>query len=412
MSGLAYLLHGEGHTITGSDVVQNQQTKALEKLGVRIFFLDRAKSLPEGSILVVTHAISDDDEELVLARKRRQRVVVREELLLEISRKHKNIIAVAGSHGKSTTTAMIGKIFQVAGKKPTIHNGAVLPGSDFGLIVGGREFFITETCEFKRAFLRLYPAVSVITNINAEHMDCYHDLEDVRRTYQVFAGQSGRVFKHSRCENSCEIVGEKFDYGAFGVLEYEAGKYQFRSGSLLVRLGIPGRHNIDNALAAVAVARHFGIGDDEIKEALEGFTGIRRRFEKVGELGDCQIVVDYAHHPKEIITTIKTAKSLYKNFLIVFQPHTYSRTKTLFGEFVEVLGSVDLALYKTYSAREAVLPGGRAEDLAKALGKPMFDVSSNLMRYVLGKTSDYDAVIFVGAGDIDLIAWELLGRAE
>lgn len=351
MSGLAELLRHKEYTVTGSDISMGGHS-----------------TLPENVEIVVKNgAISDDNPELVQAKKLGLPIVDRSELLAQISQEYANIIAVAGTSGKSTTTAMIGEIFKAAGLNPTVHNGAVLMSEESGLHIGGDEYFITEACEFKKSFLTLYSTLAVITNIRPDHMNCYHDFDDLKATFKQFSQQSKSV-----------IFGENF-----------------------------GNHILENIDLATRAAQHFEIDDVIIENALANFKGLKRRFEVLGKLGETIIVSDYAHHPDEIRTTIASANERWNNYLIVFQPHTYTRTRDLFLEFEDVLWNKDVILFKTYSAREDEIIGARAEDLADALNQPCFMSELRLVEFIKKTASRYEAVIFTGAGDIDDIARKL-----
>ena len=346
MSGLAKLLEHKGFTVTGSDLS-----------------LGGHGSLPTGvDIVVKSGAIGDDNPEVTEARSLGLPVVDRSLLLAQISREYKNVIAVAGTSGKSTTTAMIGEVFKAAGLDPTVHNG--IPN---GLTIGGKDFFITEACEFQKSFLTLYPKLGVITNIRPDHINCYEDFDDLKKSFDQFKEQS---------TNHCIPRKTK------------------------IKLKVLGEHNLENAQLALGAALHFGIDEKVAIDALENFNGIHRRFEILVN----GVVSDYAHHPDEIKTTIATARMLYKNFLIVFQPHTYSRTVNLFNEFVDVLKSANTVFFKTYSAREDEIIGGRSEDLAEALNQPFFDCEKRLVSFLKKIAHKYEAIIFTGAGDIDAIA--------
>jgi len=393
MSGLAAILRKEGHVVSGSDPSQNSQTDALCKLGCRIFHKHHAGNITSCmNYVVINGAISDDNPELVRARELGICIIGREKLLAQISQRYKKVIAVAGTSGKSTTTAMIGAIFKHAGLDPTIHNGAApVGGEGLGIDIGGNDFFITEACEFKRSFLTLKPHVAVITNINLDHLDCYKNRGELVAVFDEFASKADFVVKAT---------------DPIDVVEYQPGKYEFDG----IRLGVVGLHNVQNARAAITVAQYFGISTNVIKKALESFKGISRRFERLGCLGVCDIITDYAHHPQEIATTIKTAKSLYERPLIIFQPHTYSRTLGLFNEFVDVFANTEVVFYKTYSAREKPIKGGRASDIARSLDREYFDNKLEIGNFVNNIYTCYDAIIFTGAGDIYNVALDIVQK--
>jgi UDP-N-acetylmuramate--alanine ligase len=263
---------------------------------------------------------------------------------------------------------MIGAVLVASGLNPTVHNGA-RPN----LVIGGKDFFVTEACEFKRSFLALNPTVAVVTNIDADHLDCYRDIDEIRETFAKFTGKATKVITHD-------------------------------SDDMAVELSIPGAHNVGNAALAVKVGLHFGIPIDTIKAALKAFGGVERRFQTIGKVGSAQVIVDYAHHPTEIETTIQTAQSIYGDkFLVVFQPHTYTRTIALFDDFVATLKKCDCVMYKTFSAREKPMRGGDASDLATTLGVEYFDVKKSLQNYIKKVSKNYKAIILTGAGDINKV---------
>ena len=360
MSALARLVELDGAIVTGSDANLNNGHDA--------------KNIHSGlDLVIINGAIADDNAEVLRAQQLGIPIIGREKLLAEIEKRYVNRIAVAGSHGKSTTTAMIGAVLSAGDLNPTVHNGAVP-----NLRVGGREFFVTEACEFKRSFLHLSPTVAVVTNIDFDHVDCYRDLDDIKAAFKEFTDKAPTVF----C--GCTIP--------------EVPKVD-------LKLSIPGEHNLLNAALAIRVGQHFGIPMETITRALEEFKGVARRFEKIGEIDACDLITDYAHHPAEVITTIKTAQELYGKgkFLIVFQPHTYTRTLVLFDDFVRVLQGAPCILYKTFASREKPLKGGTALDLARALKVKYFANKEALRRAVHRMATKYDAVILTGAGDINKV---------
>ena len=343
----------------------------------------------EIDLVIINGAISDDNPELLKAQQLNIPILTRAELLAYIESKYINKIAVAGSHGKSTTTAMIGAVLAAGGLNPTVHNGA-MPN----LLVGGKGYFVTEACEFKRSFLLLKPTVGVITNIDIDHMDCYNNLEEIQEAFNSFASNSKVVL---RCDELCKEVSD--------IEEYSRGKYSFKLLDTTIKLGVVGRHNIHNACAAAHVGLHFGIDIKVIATALENFSGISRRFEFMRKLGECDLITDYAHHPVELETTISTANDLYgeDNYLIVFQPHTYTRTIALFDDFIRVLKGANSVLYKTFSAREKPKKGGSARDLALASGKKYFHEKQLLSNYIDNISKNYRAIILTGAGDVNTV---------
>ena len=407
MSALAVLMYDRGHIISGSDLVPNEQTQMLEDIGVKIHIGHRKQNSVGADLVVINGAIADDNPELCNGTK----VITREQLLAEIESEYSIRIAVAGTHGKSTTTAMIAAILIQANLDPTVHNGAVMciNGHKSNFIIGNGKIFLTEACEFKRSFLTLNPTIAVITNIDFDHVDCFADLDDTKQAFNQFASKANTVIKTEHCP------------------------------PINFKLSVPGAHNRENARAAAQVGRALGIDERTIRIALENFCGIDRRFQKIAVIAEgkqsviqrsvatknlrlpqscqkapeiprtrmseglgmtCHIISDYAHHPAELDVTIATAKSIYNRFLVIFQPHTYTRTVTLFDDFIKVLSTCECVLYKTYAARELPIIGGRAQDLATALGTKYIATPRTLNNFIKKVAHDYDAIILTGAGDM------------
>lgn len=416
MSALAKLLLAAGHKVSGSDAVASVNTRELQTLGIPVYIGHSAEHVRDIDRLVINGAITDDNPELRQAQADGIKIVYREQVLATVARRYQQVLAVAGCHGKSSTTAMLGAIFQKAGQEPTVHNGA-----KDNLHLGGREFFITEACEFRRSFLKLKPKVAIITNVDADHLDCYRDLDDIKHTFAKFAAKADIVIKNATDPNSDALRGKKqtitfgLPYGdvhAVGLHSLPNGGYAFGVAvnpavfgtycqSLRLTLSVPGLHNVANALAAVACALVYRLPFASIHAALSQFNGVARRFEQLGKIGQTPLILDYAHHPREIVTTLQTASMLYRRYLLVFQPHTYTRTLALWDDFVKVLGTVEnLVLYKTYAARGKVIVGGRALDLSRNLGTKYFATTDKLKKYLLEQAPHYDAVILCGAGDV------------
>jgi len=366
MSALAAIMHARGYTISGSDLVANDQTRMLEALGIKIHIGHRKRNSAGADLIVINGAILDENPEL----NNKIPIITREQLLAAIESTYPIRIAVAGTHGKSTTTAMIADILVAANLNPTVHNGAVMQPINSNFIIGGNQIFLTEACEFKRSFLTLNPTVAVITNIDYDHVDCYQDLDDTRQAFSEFARRAQTIIK---TENTPPIN---------------------------FILKVPGAHNYENARAAAQVGRALGISEQTIQTALANFKGIDRRFQKIAVINDCEIISDYAHHPAEIETTIETAGSLYSRFLIVFQPHTYTRTLALFDDFAKILSYCECALYKTYAARELPIYGGRAKDLAVHIRTKYIAAPKTLKNFIQKMSHKYDAIILTGAGDM------------
>lgn len=416
MSALAKLLWHQGTVVAGSDAVESENTKELRQMGMDIFIGHQASNLQDVDCLVINGAITDDNPELLKAQADGIKIIYREELLAKISRRYQKVIAIAGCHGKSSTTAIVGEIFKTAGLKPTIHNGV-----KNNLQIGSKKIFITEACEFRKSFLKLKPTVALVTNVDSDHLDCYKDLSEIKSCFAKFAAKADILIKNAEDANSVDLVG-KLQTITFGIncgMVHTKNLHRLLNGNYvfelvldrkvfptyyqnpIMELSVPGKHNVYNALAAVACALHYGIDISYIKKAVLNFQGIARRFEQLGTIQNTPIILDYAHHPRELETTIKTANSLYHKYLLIFQPHTYTRTLALWNDFVDVLSKVkNIVLYKTYAARGKVIVGGRALDLSRKLKAKYFANTGALKRYIHNQVKNFDAIILCGAGDV------------
>lgn len=425
MSGLAHYLHTLGFFVQGSDVQANEQTAQLEKEGVRIFIGHKASNLNGAEIVVVSSAISDKNPELMEAKKRNLPVVGRAELLSLVASEFENVIGIAGCHGKTTATAMCAHVMRECSGNASAHIG----GDDFefhNFYAGGNKFFITEACEFQGNFLKLKPDFAVILNTDADHLEYYKNEENLLRAYEEFASSAGGCAVCSEDRIAKKIpramtfgMGKNSDVSAENIRS-NGGKYSFSlriQGEIFdrIRLNVYGRHNIYNALAAASVACYYHYPSAFIAEGLQKFRGIRRRFEFLGKLCGADIIADYAHHPRELAAVLRTAGEMDKGKLfVVFQPHTYSRTKLLFEDFVRVLKDIEnLVIYKTYPAREYFDAEGSALTLAESLPKSLYIESlRELGIYLRCSLTPEDRVLFLGAGDIYYVAKQLLQKRK
>lgn len=423
MSGLALYLSKNGYDVSGSDISENEQVKMLKSHGIKVF-LGHNKTNVEGSELVVVNsAIDEHNPELTRAKILGLKIIYRSELLRLVSREHEHIVAVAGTHGKTTTSAMIGEIFCLAGLAPTIHIGGVSKNLGTNFLIGERQYFITEACEYKDNFLSLNPEVGVVLNVDDDHLDYFKTKQNLKRSFEKFVFQSdfsvvydGFLQKNSKKTEKIVQIGENSQYCWADNIEIEANKkYAFDAifcGEYVgrIHLGVFHKHNVTDALFAVAVAKYYGISNQIIVRALENFAGVRRRFEEIGWSGGVRVVIDYAHHPKEISSTMTSAKDITKGRLfVVFQPHTYSRTKKLFNEFVSCFDLADkLYIFRTYPARENYDKKYNARTLSKEISKHkkcLYFSSFKKMKASIQKDiKEGDMLLVLGAGDIDRFA--------
>ena len=409
MSALAMLLRSMGKVVGGCDRSENNFTRRLSKLGVPITTGDAGEEISEYDVVVYTDAVGENDRSLISARKSKIPIVSRGQFLSMLSLCFNSVIAVAGSHGKSTCTAMLAHIFKVAGLSFACHIGA--EDREFSnAYLGGKSYFITEACEYKRNLLWLRPKIGVVLNCDADHLDCYGTAENVKSAYEQFASQSICAVKlYGEMQKTQGVTfgfDNRADYYAKNLVGND-GKFSFdlcegKSCLGQIALNVYGKHNVLNALAAASAARLCGISFEDIRDGLESFTGIARRFEYIGKLNGVTCIADYAHHPNEIKAVLKTVKQVRKGkVFVIFQPHTYSRTKLLFRQFVNVLSNADnLLIYRTYAAREYYDDAGSALTLSRAIKRSKYaDGIEGICSFASAAGAD-DTVLVLGAGDI------------
>lgn len=423
MSALAKFMSVYGYHVSGSDAYKSEETDNLAFYGIKVYIgTDRQREeLNKADLVVYTDAINNQNEELIRARESSKKIYSRAEFLSLISETFSSVLAIAGSHGKTTCTSMCAHVFKYVGLPFTAHIGG--EDSELGnFYTSGNDYFLTEACEYKKNLLKLKPHRAIVLNIDRDHMECYKDEEELLDTFRSFANRAQAAFVCADDEH-CLRLG---DFSNFGIknafADYRAKeirangeKYSFtveEYGKTLcrIKLNAVGKCNIYNALATFAVMRSYGLNEKEIAKGLETFTAVKRRFEKIGEYKGINFICDYAHHPREIISTLATAEGIKKGrVFVVFQPHTYSRTKLLFKDFVEALYPVkNLIIYKTYSAREKYDASGSAETLANALGSLYADNAYVLKTWIKKTAKEGDTILFLGAGDIYYVAQYLL----
>lgn len=436
MSGLAEILLEEGFTISGSDAKQSALTDSLAKKGATIYIGQKASNLSIRPALVVyTAAIREDNEEFKAAVDAGIPMLSRAELLGQIMDNYEKSIAVAGTHGKTTTTSMISQILLVAKADPTISVGGILEAIGGNIRVGGSEVFITEACEYTNSFLHFHPKYSIITSVEAEHLDFFKDIDDIRRSFHEFARNTahdgvliinGQIAALDQITNnlSCSVTTyglcENDDFYAKNITynDHACGTYTLmhKTEDLgTVSLSVPGRHNVSNSLAAIALCLNLGLPLDVIKKGLLQFGGTKRRFEYKGTKNGITVIDDYAHHPTEVAATLTAARNYpHGRIICVFQPHTYSRTKAFLSDFARVLSMADIVvLADIYAAREKNTIGISSKDLLAELQKngqesyyfPSFD---EIEKFLSEKCINNDLLITMGAGDVYLIGEHLL----
>ncbi len=426
MSGVAEVLINMGYEVSGSDLKRANTIERLERLGARIFIGHDPKNLSGAQVVVVSSAIKRDNPEVVKAFEEKIPVIPRAEMLAELM-KLKYSVAVAGSHGKTTTTSLISTVLSQGGFDPTIVVGGRVIALGTNARLGNGAFMVAETDESDGSFLMLSPTITVVTNVDREHLDYYGTMSSLKEAFLDFINKVpfyGLSILCLDCPNIRELIPSvRKRYLTYGfstradlraqnieVLGLETNfKVLFKnSNEGNIRLRVPGRHNAQNALAAVAVGMELGMKFDDIMEGLDEFRGIERRLQVKGRVKDVLFIDDYGHHPEEIRATLSTLKeSLGKRLIVIFQPHRYSRTRLLFESFSAALSLAEaLIVLDIYSAGEDIDEGVSAESLARSMkekGHP--DVAylgdwDKAIGYVLGKVRPGDAVITLGAGDV------------
>ena len=417
---LIQILHSRGFAITGSDVEETKNTEAERALGVRVCIGHDAANVGNADLVVYSAAIHDDNPELQAARARGIKAVERSVMLGYISRTHSQSVGVAGTHGKTTTTGMITTMLELAGKDPAAVIGGKLPLIDGYGKAGNGQSVVIEACEYHETFLHLTSAVGVILNIDNDHLEYYGTMGQLKLAFQKFALLSRTVVFNMDDKNTMDVmytldrrvrtfgIDNDGDYQAINVQEYKPGFFEFdlKEWSKVtghIRLAVPGRHNIYNALAMCAVCRFAGLTVEQCAAAAASFKGAGRRFEVYGECNGAVVVDDYAHHPTELRATLNTAKELgYKRLIAVHQPFTYSRTKMLFNDFVDVLKIPDVAVITPImGSREPNDPTITSAKLAAQIpGSVLVDSLEAAADWVKQNAREGDLVITLGCGDI------------
>lgn len=438
MSGLAEILIGEGFTVSGSDAKESPLTKSLEAKGAKIFYGQRASNIMDTTEAVVyTAAIHPDNPEFARAKEKNLPMLTRAQLLGQIMRNYETPIAISGTHGKTTTTSMVSHILLEGKCDPTISVGGILPAIGGNIRVGESETFVTEACEYTNSFLSFFPKISIILNIDADHLDFFKDLDDIRNSFRRFTEllpSDGTLIINADIPDyqeitkglPCQVVTygleQEADYQAkditfdkYGHASFTVYKNGRKTGSYYLK--VPGMHNVSNALASIALGHLLGLSEEVIIKGLGSFTGTDRRFQYKGEVAGVTVIDDYAHHPTEIEATLHAAGNYpHQKVWCVFQPHTYTRTKALLPEFAKALALADhVVLADIYAARETDTLGISSEDLQKCiqeLGTPCeyFPTFDEIENFLLENCSRGDLLITMGAGDVVNIGEHLLGK--
>lgn len=436
MSGIAEILVNFGFQVTGSNNVETETTKKLEKAGIKVSIGHSEENITDQDVVVYSAAIKQDNPELVSAKAKRIPIIERADFLGELTRCYKDTITVAGTHGKSTTTSMVSLCFLEALKDPSIQVGADIKQLDGNYKVGNSEYFIIEACEYVESFLKFSPKSEIILNIDNDHLDYFKNFENIKNAfikYVKLLPNNGLLVVNGDDKNALDLtqytnatcitygisnkntdffaVNIVFDNNGFPEFDvYAKGEFYGR-----IKLSVPGMHNVLNSLACIALCNYYGIDLKYIQKALLSFTGAVRRFEFKGTINGANIYDDYGHHPTEIIATAKALMNKkYNKSWVVFQPHTYSRTKNLLNDFAKSLLNFDnIIILDIYAAREKNTYGITSKDLVNeicSLGKnalyiPNFD---ECVKYLKENVKENDIIITQGAGTVTNIGPMLL----
>ena len=436
MSGIAEVLHNLGYLVSGSDSRESETTRRLASLGVRVVIGHQAENLGEADVVVRSSAVGQENAEVAAARQRLVPVIQRAEMLAELMRM-KYGVAVAGTHGKTTTTSMVATVLARGGLDPTMVIGGRLNALGSNAKLGRGDFLVAEADESDGSFLKLSPTIAVVTTIDAEHLDYYRDLAHIQDTFVEFInkvpfyGMAVLCLDQENIQALLPRVEKRYvTYGLRSQADVLARDVEFAGmtsacrvfwkGELLGRLAlnVPGLHNVYNALAAVVVGMDLDLRFEVIRDALADFTGVDRRFQVRGEAGGITVVDDYAHHPVELKATLNAAKDGFgRRVIAVFQPHRYSRTQALLGEFSTAFYQADrLFVTEIYPAGEAPIPGVSGRQIADGVaGHGHRHVTyvadkSELAKAVLDQVAPGDMVLTLGAGDVWRVGEEILDR--
>jgi UDP-N-acetylmuramate--alanine ligase len=427
MSGIAELLLNLGFDISGSDISNNENVERLKKLGVMIFHGHNPENIKGCNVLVYSSAVSLDNSEIIRAKQMGLPVIKRAEMLGELINLKETSIAISGTHGKTTTSSMIGSMLTYAGKEPTLVVGGLVQNLNSNSKLGEGQIIVVEADEFDRSFLSLKPTIAIVNNIELEHTDCYKDLNDLENSFLQFCQSVpfyGSVLLNidsfsikniiHKIERPVTTYGMSRD-AAFRAkeLEFKENKSTyslFRAEENLgkIHLNVPGEHNIMNSLGAVALGFELGLSFNSIKNGLLDYKGVRRRFDIKGSHNDVMVVDDYAHHPTEVSTTIEAAKKGWnRKLIVVFQPHLYTRTKEFYKEFAKSLEKADFIIITSiYPSREKPIPGITSKLISDNIDKTKKDVLFNVNEVdqaitILNEIAKPGSMILtLGAGDI------------
>src|SRR5579863_462533 len=424
MSGIAEILLSLGFRVSGSDLRRSAVTDRLEKLGATIYEGHQAHNVEGATVVVTSSAVSTANPEVLEARARKVQVIQRAEMLAELMRL-KYGIAIAGMHGKTTTTSMVATVLAAAGLDPTVVVGGRVDALGSNAKLGASQFLVAEADESDRSFLKLSPILAIVTNLDREHMDCYRDMRDVEDAFLTFIDKVPFYGAVTACIDNPQLAAilprahrRVFTYGVAPSADFRLELLESGPGSRArfqvwtyggplgpFELNVPGRHNVLNATAAVAIGHQLQVEGERIAEGLKGFRGVDRRFQERGTARGVTVVDDYGHHPTEIRATLAAARESTRGRVhVVFQPHRYTRTRDLLDEFGAAFGDADsVVVLPIYAASEEPLAGITAERLAERIEGPGAEFAPDFPAAVAaaaGRAREGDLILTLGAGSV------------
>jgi UDP-N-acetylmuramate--alanine ligase len=437
MSGLATIMKNLAFYVSGSDLQSSEITRRLTKLGIRVTYRHKRENVKGADVVVYSSAIKDDNPEMIEARQNNIPVIHRAELLAELTRL-KSAVCISGTHGKTTTTSIVSEVMQQGGLEPTTVIGGIVIGKTQARL-GAGDYLVCEVDESDKSFLRVYPSYAVITNIEAEHLDYYKDIDEIKEHFGYFANHVpfwGCVFLGADSPSCLEIrqnirrrvvsygTDPEADLVAEGLDKYDFGtSFKVRLQGKPVgrfRINLPGTHNVANALPAIGVGMELGIKIKKIKDALDNFRGVHRRIEYIGDAKGTKVFDDYGHHPTEIAVTLQTLRDYFPNqrIISVFQPHRFTRTYHLFNQFAIAFLIADVVIVtEIYAAHEMPIPGVSGRALAKRIAREQDSVYfmskfTQILKFLRKTVNPDDIIIIQGAGDINQVASKLLKELQ
>lgn len=434
MSGIAEILLTMGYTVSGSDLRRSAVTERLVGMGARVFEGHAAANAAGSDVVVTSSAVSPANPEVLEARSRKIPVIQRAEMLAELMRL-KYGIAVAGMHGKTTTTSMVASVLAAGGLDPTVVVGGRVNALGSNARLGNSQYLVAEADESDRSFLKLSPVLAVITNLDREHMDCYRDMADVEAAFVEFMDRVPFYGASVACVDNPmlravlpRVRRRLFTYGESADADFRVRVLE-RNGEGLARfevsyggvakgpftLHVPGRHNVLNAAAAVAIGVQLGMAPEQIVAGLDGFRGVDRRFQVKGTVRGVTVVDDYGHHPTEIVATLRAGKDCgYGRVLVLFQPHRYTRTRDLMDEFIASFGDADrVEVLDIYAASEEPIAGVTAQGLVKSIGRAEVAYAASVeegIEALVREAREGDVILTLGAGNVSQASGAILER--